>query len=239
LAAVDGLQLEVPAGEIFGFLGPNGAGKTTTIRVMMGILKASSGQVLLDGHDVVTDSQQAKAITGFIPDRPFMYEKLSGYEFLEFVGKLHGVEPARLKHRIAELLEQLELTPWKDELIESYSHGMKQRLIICAALVHKPRILIVDEPMVGMDPKGARTLKELFTDLARSGTTIFMSTHSIGVAEEICHRIGIIQKGRLIACGSMAELHRLATGNSDNLESVFLEITREQELESMAARQRL
>ena len=239
LAAVDGLELEVPAGEIFGFLGPNGAGKTTTIRVMMGILKATSGQVLLDGHDVVTDAQNAKAITGFIPDRPFMYEKLSGYEFLEFVGKLHGVEPARLKPRIAELLEQLELTRWKDELIESYSHGMKQRLIICAALVHKPRILIVDEPMVGMDPKGARTLKDLFSDLARNGTAIFMSTHSIGVAEEICHRIGIIQKGRLIACGSMAELHRLAAGNPDNLEGVFLELTREQELERMAARQRL
>jgi ABC-2 type transport system ATP-binding protein len=158
---------------------------------------------------------------------------------LEFVGKLHSIEPARLKRRIAELLEQLELTPWKDELIESYSHGMKQRLVICASLVHKPRILIVDEPMVGMDPKGARTLKDLFSDLARNGTTIFMSTHSIGVAEEICHRIGIIQKGRLIACGSMAELHRLAAGNPDNLEGVFLELTREQEVESMAARQRL
>ena len=239
LAAVDGLDLEVPAGEIFGFLGPNGAGKTTTIRVMMGILKATSGQVLLDGHDVVTDAQKAKTITGFIPDRPFMYEKLSGYEFLDFVGKLHGVEPARLKLRIAELLEKLELTPWKDELIESYSHGMKQRLIVCASLVHKPRILIVDEPMVGMDPKGARTLKDLFSDLARNGTTIFMSTHSIGVAEEICHRIGIIQKGRLIACGSMNELHSLVVGNSDNLEGVFLDLTREQELESMAARQRL
>jgi ABC-2 type transport system ATP-binding protein len=239
LAAVDGLDLEVPAGEIFGFLGPNGAGKTTTIRVMMGILKATSGQVLLDGHDVVTDAQKAKAITGFIPDRPFMYEKLSGYEFLEFIGKLHGVEPARLKPRIAELLEELELTPWQEELIESYSHGMKQRLIICASLLHKPRILIVDEPMVGMDPKGARTLKDLFSDLARNGTTIFMSTHSIGVAEEICHRIGIIQKGRLIACGSMAELHRLAASNSDNLESLFLDLTREQEQRSMAARQRL
>jgi ABC-2 type transport system ATP-binding protein len=239
LAAVDGLDLEVPAGEIFGFLGPNGAGKTTTIRVMMGILKATSGQVLLDGHDVVTDAQRAKAIAGFIPDRPFMYEKLSGYEFLEFVGKLHSIEPARLKPRIAELLEKLELTQWKDELIESYSHGMKQRLVICASLVHKPRILVVDEPMVGMDPKGARTLKDLFSDLARNGTTIFMSTHSIGVAEEICHRIGIIQKGRLIACGSMAELDRHAAGHHASLESVFLELTREQELESMAARQRL
>jgi ABC-2 type transport system ATP-binding protein len=239
VAAVDGINLEVPAGQIFGFLGPNGAGKTTTIRVMMGILRATSGQVLLDGHDVVTDAQKAKAIAGFIPDRPFLYEKLSAYEFLEFVGKLHRIQTARLENRIAELLEKLELAPWKDELIESYSHGMKQRLVICASLVHKPRILIVDEPMVGMDPKGARTLKDLFSELARNGTTIFMSTHSIGVAEEICHRIGIIQKGRLIACAPMSDLHQQAAGNHGSLESVFLELTREQELESMAARQRL
>jgi ABC-2 type transport system ATP-binding protein len=236
LAAVDGLNLDVPAGQIFGFLGPNGAGKTTTIRVMMGILKATSGQVLLDGHDVVTEALKAKAISGFIPDRPFIYEKLSGYEFLEFVGKLHRVEPSRLNARIAELLDRLELSYWKDELVESYSHGMKQRLVVCAALVHEPRILIVDEPMVGLDPKGARTLKDLFANLAGNGITIFMSTHSIGVAEEICHRIGIIQKGRLIACGPMAELHSQAAGNHGNLESVFLELTREQESDSRVAR---
>jgi ABC-2 type transport system ATP-binding protein len=228
-AAVDGLDLEVPTGQIFGFLGPNGAGKTTTIRVMMGILKATSGQVLLDGHDVVDDAKAAKAIAGFIPDRPFIYEKLSGAEFLQFVGKLHSVEASRLDQRIAELLETLELTSWKDELVESYSHGMKQRLVVCAALVHKPLILIVDEPMVGMDPKGARTLKDLFSNLAKNGTTIFMSTHSIGVAEEICHRIGIIRKGRLIACGTMSELHDKAAGHHGNLESVFLELTREQD----------
>jgi len=229
LAAVDQLNLTVPAGEIFGFLGPNGAGKTTTIRVMMGILKATSGQVLLDGHDVVIDAQKAKAIAGFIPDRPFIYEKLSGREFLEFVGKLHRMESGRLSQRSAELLDHLELSAWQDELVESYSHGMKQRLVVCAALIHEPRILIVDEPMVGMDPRGARTLKDLFRALAKSGTTIFLSTHSIGVAEEICHRIGIIQKGRLIAYGTMAELQRQAAGNHGNLESVFLELTRDQE----------
>ena len=239
LAAVDDLNIEVPAGQIFGFLGPNGAGKTTTIRTMMGILKPTSGQILLGKYDVLKEPEKAKAISGFIPDRPFIYEKLSGNEFLEFVGKLHRVETARLKYRIAEMLELLELSPWKDELVESYSHGMKQRLVVCAALIHEPRVLVIDEPMVGMDPKGARTLKDLFSDLARNGTTIFMSTHSIGVAEEICHRIGIIQKGRLIASGSMADLHRLAAGNPDNLEGVFLELTREQELESIAARQRL
>ena len=235
VAAVDGLHLDVPKGQIFGFLGPNGAGKTTTIRVMMGILKATAGQVLLDGHDVVAAAQQAKAIAGFIPDRPFIYEKLSGSEFLEFVGKLHRIEGERLSRRIAELLEYLELTQWKDELVESYSHGMKQRLVVCAALIHKPRILIVDEPMVGMDPKGARTIKDLFRALAGNGTTVFLSTHSISVAEEICHRIGIIQKGRLIACGTMSELHERAAGRHGNLESVFLELTREQERGPVAA----
>ena len=229
LAAVDQLNLTVPVGEIFGFLGPNGAGKTTTIRVMMGILKATSGQVLLDGHDVVIDAQKAKAIAGFIPDRPFIYEKLSGREFLEFVGKLHRMESGKLSQRSAELLALLELSAWQDELVESYSHGMKQRLVVCAALIHEPRILIVDEPMVGMDPRGARTLKDLFRALAKSGTTIFLSTHSIGVAEEICHRIGIIQKGRLIAYGTMADLQRQAAGNHGNLESVFFELPRDQE----------
>ena len=235
VAAVDGLNLEVPRGQIFGFLGPNGAGKTTTIRVMMGILKATAGRVLLDGHDVVSAAQQAKAIAGFIPDRPFIYEKLSGSEFLEFVGKLHRVDRKDLGPRIGELLDYLELTPWKDELIESYSHGMKQRLVVCAALIHKPRILVVDEPMVGMDPKGARTIKDLFCALAENGTTIFMSTHSISVAEEICQRIGIIQKGRLIACGAMSDLHEQAAGRHDNLESVFLELTREQEHDAISA----
>jgi len=229
LAAVDNLNLEIAPGEIFGFLGPNGAGKTTTIRCMMGILKASSGQVLLDGHDVVGAAQKAKAISGFIPDRPFIYEKLSGSEFLHFVGKLHRVDAARLTRRIAELLDHLELTLWQDELVESYSHGMKQRLVVCGALIHEPKILIVDEPMVGMDPKGARTLKDLFCALAKNGTTVFLSTHSISVAEEICHRIGIIRKGRLISCGTMAEIHRQARSSNGNLESVFLELTHEAE----------
>jgi ABC-2 type transport system ATP-binding protein len=234
LAAVDSLSLEVGSGEIFGFLGPNGAGKTTTIRMMMGILKPTSGQIFLGGYDVERESEKAKAIAGFIPDRPFIYEKLSGSEFLHFVGELHHLDTAGLGHRIVELLEYLELTPWKDELVESYSHGMKQRLVVCASLIHEPRILIVDEPMVGMDPKGARTLKDLFRSLADRGTTVFLSTHSISVAEEVCHRIGIIQKGRLIACGTMAELYRQAKGQNENLESVFLELTRGQSVPAEA-----
>jgi ABC-2 type transport system ATP-binding protein len=227
LAAVDSLNLEVPRGEVFGFLGPNGAGKTTTIRMMMGILKPTSGRVFLGGHDVEQEPERAKALAGFIPDRPFIYEKLTGREFLKFVGRLHHVEPERLQRRGAELLEHLELTRWQDELVESYSHGMKQRLVVCGALIHEPPILVVDEPMVGMDPKGSRTLKDLFRSLAERGTTVFLSTHSISVAEEVCHRIGIIQRGRLIACGTMMDLHAQAKNKNGNLESVFLELTQE------------
>jgi ABC-2 type transport system ATP-binding protein len=228
LAAIDNLNIEVAPGEIFGFLGPNGAGKTTTIRVMMGILRASSGRVILGGHDVEQEPQQAKAIAGFIPDRPFIYEKLSGKEFLTFIAKLHRMESARLRRRIDELLEYFELANWQDELVEGFSHGMKQRLVLCAALVHEPRILIVDEPMVGLDPKGARTIKDLFRSLAKNGTTVFLSTHSISVAEEVCHRIGIIQKGHLIASGTMADIYRLTRGHDSNLEDVFLELTQQQ-----------
>ncbi|HXG53201.1 MAG TPA: ABC transporter ATP-binding protein [candidate division Zixibacteria bacterium] len=227
VAAVDSLDLEVPGGEIFGFLGPNGAGKTTTIRVLMGVLKATAGQVFLGGHDVEREPERAKAIAGFIPDRPFIYEKLSGREFLQFVGRLHRLERPRLERRIAELLEEFELSAWGNELVEGYSHGMKQRLVFCAALVHEPRILIVDEPMVGMDPRGARKLKDLFRSLARGGAAVFLSTHSVDMAEELCHRIGIIQRGRLIACGTMAELHAQARNQDGNLESVFLDLTRE------------
>ncbi|HBA39181.1 MAG TPA: ABC transporter [Deltaproteobacteria bacterium] len=227
LAAVDSLNLEVQRGEIFGFLGPNGAGKTTTIRVMMGILRATSGRVTLGGYDVEQEPEKAKAITGFIPDRPFIYEKLSGREFLKFVGSLHRVDAALLQRRIPELLEHFELSDWKDELVESYSHGMKQRLVLCAALIHQPKILIVDEPMVGIDPRGTRMLKDLFLSLAKKGTTLFLSTHSISIAEEICQRIGIIHKGKLIASGTMADLYRLAKVKEGRLESVFLDLTQD------------
>jgi ABC-2 type transport system ATP-binding protein len=239
LAAVDNLNIEVAPGEIFGFLGPNGAGKTTTIRVMMGILRASSGRVILGGHDVEQEPQQAKAIAGFIPDRPFIYEKLSGKEFLTFIAKLHGMESARRQRRIDELLEYFELSNWQDELVEGFSHGMKQRLVLCAALVHEPRILIVDEPMVGLDPKGARTIKNLFRSLAEAGTTVFLSTHSLSVAEEVCHRIGIIQKGHLIASGSMADIYRLTRGHDSNLEDVFLELTQQQDDVTLSRERRL
>jgi ABC-2 type transport system ATP-binding protein len=227
VTAVDSLNLEVQPGEIFGFLGPNGAGKTTTIRIMVGILKPTSGRVTLGGYDVERQPEQAKGITGFVPDRPFLYEKLSGSEFLNFVGRLHGIAAEKLQRRIPELLEQFELFEWKDELVEGYSQGMKQRLVLCASLIHRPRILIVDEPMVGIDPRGTRTLKDLFVTLAREGTTIFLSTHSISVAEEICQTVGIIHRGRLIASGTLEDLHRAAQVEAKGLESAFLELTRD------------
>jgi ABC-2 type transport system ATP-binding protein len=201
-------------------------------------VKASSGKVLklkkaLYGlrqapraWNARLDSELVKL--GFERNPPFIYEKLSGNEFLEFAGRLHSLDTPRLRRRSGELLERLDLTRWQDERIESYSHGMKQRLVVCAALLHEPPILIVDEPMVGMDPRGARTLKDLFRSLAETGTTVFLSTHSISVAEEICHRIGIIQNGRLIACGATAEIHGRSENKDANLESVFLELTLEQ-----------
>jgi len=230
--AVDGLDLSVPAGEIFGFLGPNGAGKTTTIRMMMGLLEPSAGTVRLGGHDLQRDPLPAKALCGFVPDRPHVYEKLTGAEFLDFAADLYQVDARVKASRRERLLDLFDLQEWRDELAESYSHGMKQRLVMAAALVHAPRILIVDEPTVGMDPRGARLLKRLFRELAADGATVFMSTHSLEVAEELCDRIGIIQRGRLVALGTVDELHEQA-GRHDGatLESVFLRLTGAADLE--------
>ena len=224
--AVDHVNLCVPAGEIFGFLGPNGAGKTTTIRMMMGLLQPTEGRVELNGHDLSREPLLAKRLAGFVPDRPHIYEKLTAREFLAFVAGLYSVPDALMTQRRAELLDLFDLSNWADELVESYSHGMKQRLTMAAALIHAPRILIVDEPMVGLDPRGARLLKRTFRELASGGVTIFMSTHSLEVAEETCDRIGIINGGQMIALGTVAELRRLV-GSEDQLrlESVFLTLT--------------
>jgi ABC-2 type transport system ATP-binding protein len=226
MVAVDDVSLVVPAGEVFGFLGPNGAGKTTTIRMMMGLLQPTSGSVRLGGHDLVQEPMAAKQLCGFVPDRPHIYEKLTGAEFLDFVGGLYRVPAATTAARREELLDLFDLRDWAAELIESYSHGMKQRLVMAAALVHAPRLLIVDEPMVGLDPRGARLLKSTLRQLASTGVTIFMSTHSLEVAEETCDRIGIINHGRLIAVGTVEELRR-RSGQHDQarLESVFLRLT--------------
>ena len=224
--AVDRLTLSVRAGEIFGFLGPNGAGKTTTIRMMMGLLQPSGGAVHLGGFDLHAEPLRAKALCGFVPDRPHVYEKLTGAEYLDFTADIYGVDDGSKARRRERLLELFDLADWRAELAESYSHGMKQRLVMAGALMHAPRILIVDEPTVGMDPKGARLLKRLFRDLADDGATVFMSTHSLEVAEELCDRVGIILKGHLIALGSIDELRsQSGRAHDSTLESVFLHLT--------------
>ena len=224
--AVDDITLNVPAGEVFGFLGPNGAGKTTTIRMMMGLLQPTAGAVILGGHDLAREAIAAKQLCGFVPDRPHVHEKLTGAEFLEFVAGLYRVPWAVMAKRREELLEMFDLADWATELVESYSHGMKQRLVMAAALIHAPRLLIVDEPMVGLDPRGARLLKRTLRQLAESGVTVFMSTHSLEVAEETCDRIGIINQGRLIAVGTVEELRHQAGSHSDaRLEAIFLKLT--------------
>lgn len=226
LLAVDSITLAVQPGEIFGCLGPNGAGKTTTIRMMMGLLQPTSGSIRLGGHDLAREPIPAKQLCGFVPDRPHLYEKLTGAEFLDFVAGLYSVPAAVTAQRRDELLELFDLSDWGSELIESYSHGMKQRATMAAALIHAPRILIVDEPMVGLDPRGARLLKRTFRQLARSGVTIFMSTHSLEVAQETCDRIGIINEGKLIAVGTVEELRRAAGSHADaTLEAIFLKLT--------------
>jgi ABC-2 type transport system ATP-binding protein len=225
LRAVDELDLEVKEGALFGFLGPNGAGKTTTIRMMAGVLKPTSGKVIINGMDLAQEPEKVKKCIGFIPDRPYLYEKLTGTEFLKFIAGLYSMDSGVfLERKIHELLDLFDLSHWCNELIESYSHGMKQRLVMCSALLPQPKVLIVDEPMVGLDPRGARLVKDIFVGESRKKTTIFMSTHSLEVAAEVCQEIAIIQAGKIIARGSAEEL-RKAAGVEGTLESVFLKLT--------------
>ena len=225
--AVDGINLEVPRGELFGFLGPNGAGKTTSLRMIAGILRPSGGTVEIGGVDVSRDPIAAKAKLGFIPDRPFIYEKLTGAEFLRFVAGLYGQSGPDVERRAGELLALFDLEQWRDELVESYSHGMRQKLIISSAFVHRPQVIVVDEPMVGLDPKAARILKDLFREYTRRGHTIMMSTHTLEVAEAMCDRIAIIAGGKIRASGTMADLRRDAEGGAQGLEGIFLKLTGE------------
>lgn len=225
LLAVDGLSLEIPTGELFGFIGPNGAGKTTTIKLLVGLLKPSSGTIHIDNVDIKQDPIQVKKIIGYIPDRPFIYHKLTGREYLEFVAGLYSMDPDVAHDEAEKFFSFFDLQDFADELIEGYSHGMRQKLVIAGALIHAPKVVIVDEPLVGLDPKGARQVKELFQGLCENGTTIFMSTHSLGVAEAMCHRVGIIQKGKMIAVGTVEQLRSQAEHQHGDLETVFLKLT--------------
>ncbi|MDB9822469.1 ABC transporter ATP-binding protein [Deltaproteobacteria bacterium] len=225
LRAVDNIDLTVRKGIVFGFLGPNGAGKTTTIKMMAGVLMPTKGKIVINGMDIAKEPSEVKKCSGFIPDRPFLYEKLTGMEFLRFIAGLYNLNhSSSLNIRITELMDLFDLSHWGDELIESYSHGMKQRLVMCGALLHDPTVLIVDEPMVGLDPRGARLVKDIFRDLARNGKTIFISTHSLDVAQEVCQEIAIIQAGKIIATGTPQGLKKNA-GVDGNLENVFLKLT--------------
>lgn len=223
LTAVNSINLEVAQGEVFGFLGPNGAGKTTTIKMMAGLLQPTSGSALIGGYDVQQEPLKAKFITGFIPDRPFLYEKLTATEFMHFVAKLYDMNGP--KTRIDELLGLFGLSEWADELVENFSHGMKQRLVMASSLLHKPQVLVVDEPMVGLDPRGARLVKDIFKDLASTGVTIFMSTHTLEIVEQMCTRVAIINKGDVIAEGSVEDLGRMARMPNSRLEPIFLRLT--------------
>jgi ABC-2 type transport system ATP-binding protein len=223
--AVDGISLEIPKGTLYGLLGPNGAGKTTTMRMIAGILRPSSGTIKVAGYDVVKEPMAAKARLGFIPDRPFVYDKLTGAEFLRFVAGLYGQSGPEIERRIGELLELFELSPWKHELTESYSHGMRQKLIISSALVHRPDVIVVDEPMVGLDPKSARLLKEIFRHFVDRGGTVLMSTHTLEVAEAMCDELGIVFKGTVVAHGTMAAIRAQNASRDASLEELFLKLT--------------
>ncbi len=229
ITAVNNLNLTVPRGELFGFIGPNGAGKTTTIRMIGGLLAPTAGTVTIDGIDMAREPERAKKRIGLIPDRPFLYEKLTGMEFMRFIADFYDVDPRGLDENARRLLAMFGLEGRAHELIESYSHGMKQRLIMSAALLHRPPLIVVDEPMVGLDPRGIKMVRGLFRDMAEGGATIFMSTHTLKLAEAICDRIGIINDGNLIAVGTVAELQEAARLGEADLEHAFLELTRSEE----------
>ena len=223
--AVSNLNLSIQKGEIFGFIGPNGAGKTTTIKMIGGVLEPTSGSVMIAGISMKDNPEKAKSKIGFIPDRPYLYEKLTGMEFLKFVADLYGVDSDIFSEKAEQHLKMFSLLDWSNELIESYSHGMKQRLIMAAALLHDPEVIIVDEPMVGLDPVAIMMVKDLFQNLAKQGVSVFMSTHTLKIAEDICDRIGIIHKGHLIATGTTDDLQRKAQVTDADLEQVFLNLT--------------
>jgi len=232
--AVAEVSFRVGRGEIFGFLGPNGAGKTTTIKMLAGLLRPDNGDITICGHRMAADPAACKKLTAYIPDRPYLYEKLTGYEFLQFVASLYSL-PRQQFDRINHYLQLFDLLDWQHHLIECYSHGMKQKIIMTAAFMLDCPLIVVDEPMVGLDPKSARIVKELLKNHARQGNSIFLSTHSLEIAEELCDRIGIIVHGELRSLGTLESLRREARLENSGLEEIFLELTGADELTAIIA----
>jgi ABC-2 type transport system ATP-binding protein len=224
--AVSDLSLRIEAGELFAFLGPNGAGKTTTLKLMCGLLFPTAGTIRIGGFDMATDGDRARQLISFVPDQPYLYEKLTGREFLQFIADMYGLDRLEAQRRIDEMIDTFTLDDFVDDLTESYSHGMKQRTVFAAALLHDPKILIVDEPTVGLDPRSVRLLKDLLRREADRGATVFLSTHSLDIAEELADRIGIVEHGRLICCGPLEALRRQAAIDG-SLEEIFLKLTEE------------
>ena len=223
--AVDNLNLSISQGEIYGFLGSNGAGKTTTIKMLVGLLEPGAGKAWVAGHDVWAEPLAAKAAFGYVGDRAILYERLTGREFLNFLGQMRGIALLQAQRRIEHFLDLLELTEHADRSCGAYSFGMKRKLALAGALLHQPAVLILDEPLNGLDPRSARRLKDLFIELAAGGTTILLSTHDLAAAEAVCHRVGIIHRGKLLAEGSASELEQIAA--APDLEAVFLSLTTE------------
>ena len=224
--AVRDLSLRIEQGELFAFLGPNGAGKTTTIKMICGLLFPSEGTIRVGGCDLRQRGEEARSFLSYVPDQPFLYEKLSGREFLQFIAEMYGLPPKFAAQRMEDVIELFQLREYIDDLTEAYSHGMRQRTVFAAALLHNPRVLVVDEPTVGLDPRSVRMIKNMFRDLAALGTTIFLSTHSLDIAQEVAQRIGIVDHGRLISCGTLDALRRQAAVEG-SLEDVFLRLTGE------------
>ncbi len=234
LRAVDDISLDVRSGEVFAFLGPNGAGKTTTIKMIVGLMRPDAGRIRVCGHDMARDGRLAKAQLAYVPDEPFLYEKLTAREFLEFVAEMYALDRREARKLIQYYMDRLQVSEFADQLAEGFSHGMKQRTVLAAALLHEPTVLVVDEPMVGLDPRSVRTVKELFREKVGQGRTVFMSTHTLDVAESIADRIAIINHGRIIACGTLEALRSAAT-HERRLEDIFLELTSPESAASAAS----
>jgi ABC-2 type transport system ATP-binding protein len=236
LAAVHDLSLMVEKGELFGFLGPNGAGKTTTIRMIIGLLRPTAGIVRVAGHDVQREPLAVKRAVGYLAQTPLLYERLTGREFLRFLGGLHGLSDDKIEDRTQHLMALMELSDKADQLIESYSGGMRHKIGLCGALLHEPPVLVLDEPLTGLDPYSARSIKDLLRDLCRRGITVFLSTHVLEVAERVCDRVGILEQGRLVAVGTMEALRAHARSSAETtLEDLFLQLTAGQKAAEMVS----